>query len=79
MPAKFKNSERAHNRDGFGRAIKQTSGPKRYVHHYLKCQSEQTLFDAINSDRTKPKHRQKSVNELVRRGVKIVWRLADDQ
>jgi hypothetical protein len=74
MPAKFKPSERAHNRDGFGRAIKQTSGPKRYVHHYLKSQSVQTLIDAINSDRTKPKHCAKYRNELTRRGVKLVWR-----
>jgi hypothetical protein len=31
------------------------------------------LFDAINSSRTKPKHKQKFRNELVRRGIKIEW------
>jgi hypothetical protein len=79
MPAKFKPSERAHNRDGFGRAIKQTSGPKRFVHYYLKCQSKATLIEAINSDRTKPKNRSKYLNELVRRGVKLVRRTQHDK
>ena len=35
--------------------------------------SKEELFDAINSSRTKPKNKQKYLNELVRRGVKIEW------
>tara|TARA_R100001463_G_scaffold129759_1_gene188741 strand:- start:351 stop:587 length:237 start_codon:yes stop_codon:yes gene_type:complete len=77
MPAKFKPSERAHSRDEYGRMVKQTNGAKRYKHHYLKCQSKETLFNAINSHQTKPKHRQKFIHELIRRGVKIVWRSKD--
>ena len=74
MPVKFKPSERAMNRNSFGRAVKQTAGPAKYVHHYLKCQSTKTIIDAINADRTKPKHRAKFVNELTRRGVVLVWK-----
>ena len=46
---------------------------KRYKHYYLKNTSKEELFDAINSSRTKPQHKQKYLNELVRRGVKIEW------
>ena len=46
---------------------------KRFKHYYLKCTSKEELFDAVNSSRTKPKHKQKYLNELVRRGIKIVW------
>lgn len=73
MPAKFKPSERVHNR-ARGQRMDTSSGKnKRYKHYYLKNTSKQELFDAINSSRTKPKHKQKYVNELVRRGVKIEW------
>ena len=34
--------------------------------------TKEALFEAINSDRVKPKVKQKCRNELVRRGVKIV-------
>ena len=34
-------------------------------------------LDAINSSRTKPKHRAKYRNELVRRGIKLVYKLED--
>ena len=76
MPAKFKPSQRAMTRNSFGRMSVATSGktkPK-MVHHYLKCQSVDTLIEAINADRTKPKHRAKCVNELTRRGVRLVWK-----
>jgi len=73
MPAKFKPSERIHNR-ARGQRMDTASGKnKRYKHYYLKNTSKQELFDAINSNRTKPKHKQKYVNELVRRGIKIEW------
>tara|TARA_R100000742_G_C4248928_1_gene67466 strand:+ start:369 stop:608 length:240 start_codon:yes stop_codon:yes gene_type:complete len=75
MPAKFKPSERDYPKDHYGRRVSQNGNPvKKYKHHYLKCQSVDTLLNAINSSRTKPKHRQKFVNELTRRGVKLVWR-----
>jgi len=73
MPAKFKPSERAMTRNSFGRMSVASSSSK-MVHHYLKCQSTKTLIDAINADRTKPKHRTKFVNELTRRGVVLIWK-----
>ena len=73
MPAKFKPSERIHNRVRGQRMDTSSGKNKRYKHYYLKNTSKQELFDAINSNRTKPKHKQKYVNELVRRGIKIEW------
>ncbi len=73
MPAKFKPSERIMN-FARGQRMNTASGKnKKYKHYYLKNTSKEELFDAINSSRTKPKHRQKYINELVRRGVKIEW------
>lgn len=73
MPAKFKPSERIMN-FARGQRMNTASGKnKKYKHYYLKNTSKEELFDAINSSRTKPKHRQKYLNELVRRGVKIEW------
>ena len=78
MPAKFKPSERVYRKDARGRRMSTDSQKcKQYKHYYLKNTPKQELFDAINSDRTKPKHRVKFINELVRRGIKIVWRKPD--
>lgn len=73
MPAKFKPSERIHNFARGQRMNTASAKNKKYKHYYLKNTSKEELFDAINSSRTKPKHRQKYLNELVRRGVKIEW------
>ena len=57
-----------------GQRMNTASGKnKKFKHYYLKNTSKEELFDAINSSRTKPKHKQKYLNELVRRGVKIEW------
>ena len=64
MPAKFKPSEKTLNR---------VTKKYKTTHFYLKSQTVQTLLDAINSDRTKGKHKMKYRNELDRRGVKLVW------
>ena len=73
MPAKFKPSERVMN-FARGQRMNTASGKnKKFKHYYLKNTSKEELFDAINSSRTKPKHRQKYLNELVRRGIKIEW------
>ena len=75
MPTKFKKSGKKWIKDPVtGRST------NRWVieHYYLKAQSKDTLFEAINNERTKPKHRQKYMNELVRRGIKIVWKDAND-
>ena len=39
----------------------------------MKCMSKKALFEALNDSKTKPKQKQKCQNELVRRGIKIVW------
>lgn len=73
MPAKFKPSERVMN-FARGQRMNTASGKnKKFKHYYLKNTSKEELFDAINSSRTKPKNKQKYLNELVRRGVKIEW------
>ena len=73
MPAKFKPSEKVMN-FARGQRMNTASGKnKKFKHYYLKNTSKEELFDAINSSRTKPKHKQKYLNELVRRGVKIEW------
>ena len=77
MPAKFKPSERDYPKDARGRRMSTQVQVKKWKHHYLKNQSVQTLLDAINSDRTKPKHKAKFRNELVRRGVKLVYQMED--
>ena len=60
MPAKFKPSERIMN-FARGQRMNTASGKnKKYKHYYLKNTSKEELFDAINSSRTKPKHRQKT-------------------
>ena len=73
MPAKFKPSERIVNRVRGQRMNTASAKNKRFKHYYLKCTSKEELFDAVNSSRTKPKHKQKYLNKLVRRGIKIVW------
>ena len=73
MPAKFKPSERVVNKVRGQRMNTASSKNKKYQNYWLKNTAKQELFDAINSSRTKPKHRQKFVNELVRRGIKIEW------
>ncbi len=40
-------------------------------HFYIKSLSQKQLFEMLNGSNTKPKHKQKFRNELVRRGVKI--------
>lgn len=42
-------------------------------HTYARNQSKEALFEMLNNSNTKPKVKQKIRNELVRRGVKIVW------
>ena len=73
MPAKFKPSERIINRVRGQRMNTASSKNKKYQNYWLKNTAKQELFDAINSSRTKPKHKQKFRNELVRRGIKIEW------
>lgn len=77
MPAKFKPSERVYDRNARGVRMNTHNPVKKMKHHYLKCQSKETLFAEINKHNVKPKQKQKCLNELTRRGVKVVWRKPD--
>jgi len=71
MPAKFKPSERIYPTNARGQRMNTQNPVATYKHYYLKQTPKAELFEAINSTRTKAKNRQKCLNELVRRGVKI--------
>ena len=66
MPTKFKP-------DSF--AYKGTRGSREQivVKNYIKATPKQELFEYINNPSGKPKVKQKCVNELTRRGIKVVW------
>ena len=70
MATKFKPSERVYKR-----GVPTKHLPWR--HFYIKNTPKQELIDYINSDRGKPKIKQKCRNELVRRGIQLVWVLED--
>ena len=42
-------------------------------HYYIKNTSKKELFEELNKHNTKPKIKQKIRNELVRRGIVIVY------
>lgn len=42
-------------------------------HTYARSQKKEDLFEMLNNNNTKPKVKQKIRNELVRRGIKIVY------
>ena len=64
MPTKFKPSQIN---------IDRNTKKKSVTHFYMKSMPEQELLDYINNHNGKPKIKMKCRNELVRRGVKIVW------
>ena len=67
MPTKFKQSEKV-----FKRGV--TASKLKDKHFYIKDVNKDELFKCINEDRTKPKQRQKCLNELARRGIQINWK-----
>ena len=78
MPIKFKESERVYRKDARGRRMSTDSQKcKQYKHFYIKHVPLAELMEVINSDRAKPKLKQKCRNEVVRRGYKLVWKLED--
>ena len=66
MPAKFKPSEKV-----FKRGVK--ASKLKDKHYYLKNTSKEELFAEINKSNVKPKQRQKCLNELARRSIKVEW------
>lgn len=66
MPAKFKPSQKVYK--------KGVPAAKLPVQHfYLKNTPKEELFAEINKSSVKPKHRQKCLNELTRRGIQVQW------
>ena len=63
MPAKFKESVKV--------VVDRQSRKMKTVHYYLKNTPTQEIEKALESTNTKPKHKQKFRNELVRRGVSV--------
>ena len=43
-------------------------------HFYIKSTPKKELFDYLNNSNSKPKIKQKVRNELVRRGIKVVYK-----
>ena len=66
MPMKFKKSHREYKR-GIPAA------KQKMKHYFMHNTPKQELFDYINSSNAKPKVVQKCMNELTRRGIKVVW------
>ena len=66
MPMKFKPSQKVYKR-----GVAASSLPMQ--HFYMKQTPKKELFDYINSSNAKPKIRQKCLNELTRRGIKVEW------
>ena len=64
MPIKFKDDYKKYDR-----MTKKTTVEK----YFIKNTPKQELFDYINSSNAKPKVVQKCMNELTRRGIKVVW------
>jgi len=74
MPAKFKESERVFPRGARGQKMNTSSPVKKWTHFYLKNTTVPTLLTSINGNYTKPKQKQKCLNELARRKIEIVWK-----
>ena len=72
MPAKFKPSHKEMIKGQDGRPTKRW----RMKHYYLTQTPTQEIIEAINKG--KRKHRNKFINELNRRGVKLVWKTAEE-
>ena len=69
MPIKFKPDAKEYSR---------ATGKTTTTRYYIKSISKKELFEALNNHNTKPKVKQKIKNELVRRGIKIVWRVPSE-
>ena len=64
MPVKFKPSHKSFVK---GQGTKME-------HFYIKNTPKKELFDYLNNNNSKPKIKQKCMNELTRRGIEIIWK-----
>ena len=69
MPIKFKPTQKT--------LVRGTKSLK-VEHFYIKNTPKQELIDYINNGQ-KPKIKQKCMNELVRRGINIVWKTPSEE
>lgn len=74
MPVKFKESERIFPRGARGQKMNTSSPVKKWKHFYMKETPVVELLRTINGDYTKPKQRQKCLNELARRKMSVLWK-----
>ena len=74
MPVKFKESERVFPRGVRGQKMNTSSPVKKWKHFYMKETPVVELLRTINGDYTKPKQRQKCLNELARRKMRVLWK-----
>ena len=72
MPAKFKPSHKEYVKGKDGRPTKRVI----MRHYYLRQTPTDDIIEAINKG--KRKHRNKFINELNRRGVKLVWKTEEE-
>ena len=72
MPAKFKPSHKEYVKGKDGRPTKRVI----MRHYYLRQKPTDDIIEAIN--KCKRKHRNKFINELNRRGVKLVWKTEEE-
>tara|TARA_B100000029_G_scaffold91019_1_gene80939 strand:- start:115 stop:339 length:225 start_codon:yes stop_codon:yes gene_type:complete len=63
-PIKYKEDAASYDR---------ATGKTTITHHYVKHLSKEEAFKMLNDHNVKPKVKQKIRNELVRRGIKIVY------
>ena len=70
MPTKFKP-------DSFEYTGQIGTRKQTLVKNYIKSTPKQELFEYINSPSSKSKIKQKCINELTRRGIKLTWTYAD--
>ena len=71
MPTKFKPSQKKYVRGG-----NPNTAP--VEHFYIKNTSKEELIEYLNKGQ-KPKVKQKCMNELVRRGINIVWKTPSEE
>lgn len=75
MPAKWKPSIRMTRiRNAEGKLVTIPRARASFQHFYIHQTPKQELIDYLNNKNGKPKLKVKALNELTRRGVRIVWK-----
>ena len=64
MPIKLRPSQKT---------FVKATGMTRVEHFYIKQMNKYQIFKEVNNKSTRPKVRQKLLNELARRRIEVVW------